>query len=119
MKLNKYMAGVAILFVGLLICGSLDFDGIAQEMAVVDDGAPTCVNGQCGPQVVGERSSVSGPVMTYASSYGSSSSCGVSQAVQRRVGFFQRVRQRGGLFGGWRPVRNMFRGRVANYGCGG
>lgn len=108
---NKYLAGVAILFVGLLICGSLDFDGIAQEIAVVDDGAPTCVNGQCGPQVVGERSIVSGPVTTYASSYGSS--CGVSQTVQRRVGFFQRVRQRGGLFARWRAAR------VARYGCGG
>lgn len=108
---NKYMAGVAILFVGLLICGSLDFDGIAQEIAVVDDGAPVCENGQCGPQVVGERSIVSGPVTTYSSSYGSS--CGVSRTVRQRVGFFQRVRQRGGLFARWRAAR------VARYGCGG
>ena len=112
MKLNMYMAGVAILFVGLLICGSLDFDGIAQEMAVVDDGAPVCVDGSCGPQVATERSIMSGPV-TYASGYGSTSSCGVSRSVRQRVGFFQRVRQRGGLFGRWRAAR------VASYGCGG
>lgn len=109
---NKYLAGVAILFVGLLICGSLDFDGIAQEMAVVDDGAPVCVNGQCGPQMAGS------PVAGYSSAgtyqtYSSSSSCGVSQTVQRRVGFFQRVRQRGGLFARWHAAR------VARYGCGG
>ena len=117
MKLSHYMAGVAILFVGLLICGSLDFDGIAQEMAVVDDGAPVCENGSCGPQM--ERSIVTGSTTTYSSS----SSCGVSRTVRQRAGFFQRVRERpgffqrvrnrGGLFGG------AFRGRVTNYGCGG
>jgi len=107
MTLNKYMAGVAILFVGLLICGSLDFDGIAQEIAVVDDGAPTCVNGQCGPQVATEQSILAG------TTYSSASSCGVSRTVRQRVGFFQRVRQRGGLFARWRAAR------VARYGCGG
>ena len=107
MKLNKYMVGVAILFVGLLICGSLDFDGIAQEMAVVDDGAPVCVNGSCGPQA--ERSIVAGSTTSY--SY--SSSCGVSQSVRQRAGFFRRVRQGGGLFARWRQAR------VARWGCGG
>ncbi len=107
MKLSHYMAGVAILFVGLLICGSLDFAGIAQEMAVVDDGAPVCENGSCGPQI--ERSIVTGSTTTYSSS----SSCGVSQTVRQRVGFFRRARQGGGLFARWRQAR------VARWGCGG
>lgn len=107
MKLRTYMAGVAILFVGLLICGSLDFEGIAgQEIAVVDDGAPTCENGSCGPQVATEQSILAG------TTYSSSSSCGVSRTVRQRVGFFQRIRQRG-LFPRWREAR------VARYGCGG
>ena len=109
MNLSKYMVGVAILFVGLLICGSLDFDGIAQEMAVVDDGAPVCVNGQCPPQVTGQPIASYGSVTTYSSS----SSCGVSQTVRQRAGFFRRVGQRGGLFARWRQAR------VARWGCGG